>query len=185
MTRDLTYHISGADTGIKIEEYLNQLGCSHSSCTHTFKAHRARDCTQWCMGLRQPAAVRRRSPTAAHHRRSLLGTDRSGAGFLLRIVYEDADLMVIDKPADMPIHPSVNNHNNTLANAVMYYFSEQNLPFCLPARRTGLTGIGAVCLSFSPKICSVPPSSIRCLPAEKSTGIIWQSSRGETPPFER
>ena len=37
--------------------------------------------------------------------------------------------MVIDKPADMPIHPSVNNHDNTLANAVMYYFSEQNLPF--------------------------------------------------------
>ena len=27
----------------------------------------------------------------------------------------------------MPIHPSVNNHDNTLANAVMYYFSEQNL----------------------------------------------------------
>ena len=37
--------------------------------------------------------------------------------------------MVIDKPADMPIHPSVNNYDNTLANAVMYYFSGQNLPF--------------------------------------------------------
>ena len=34
MTRDLTYHISGADTGIKIEEYLKQLGCSHHVLTH-------------------------------------------------------------------------------------------------------------------------------------------------------
>ena len=80
------------------------------------------------MGLRQPAAVRRRSPTAAHHRRSLLG-QIVPVRLPLRIVYEDADLMVIDKPANMPIHPSVNNHDNTLANAVMYYFSEQNLPF--------------------------------------------------------
>ena len=32
MTRDLTYHISGADAGMKIEEYLKQLGQFH--CHH-------------------------------------------------------------------------------------------------------------------------------------------------------
>lgn len=47
----------------------------------------------------------------------------------LNIVYEDEDLMVIEKPADMPIHPSMNNYYNSLGNAVAYYFHEQNCPF--------------------------------------------------------
>ncbi|MBR5510214.1 MAG: RluA family pseudouridine synthase, partial [Lachnospiraceae bacterium] len=40
------------------------------------------------------------------------------------IVYEDEDLMVVSKPADMPVHPSMNNHDNTLANAVAWYCQE-------------------------------------------------------------
>lgn len=47
----------------------------------------------------------------------------------LNIIYEDEDLMVINKPGDMPIHPSQNNYENTLANAVAYYFSQQGIPF--------------------------------------------------------
>ncbi len=45
------------------------------------------------------------------------------------VVYEDEDLLVVNKPAGMPIHPSVNNHYNTLANAAMYYFSQKGEPF--------------------------------------------------------
>ena len=47
----------------------------------------------------------------------------------LSIVYEDEDLMVIDKPPHMPIHPSMDNYENSLANAVAWYFKEQNIPF--------------------------------------------------------
>ena len=47
----------------------------------------------------------------------------------LTIIYEDEDLMVINKPADMPIHPSINNYDNTLANALMWYFEKQGQPF--------------------------------------------------------
>ena len=47
----------------------------------------------------------------------------------LNIVYEDTDLMVINKPAGMPIHPSMNNYYNSLANALAYYFEQQNCPF--------------------------------------------------------
>lgn len=47
----------------------------------------------------------------------------------LNIIYEDEDLMVINKPADMPIHPSQNNYENTLANAVAYYFDQKGIPF--------------------------------------------------------
>ncbi len=47
----------------------------------------------------------------------------------LNIIYEDDDLMVVDKPANMPIHPSQGNHENTLANAVAWLYKERNLPF--------------------------------------------------------
>ncbi|MCD8074310.1 MAG: RluA family pseudouridine synthase [Lachnospiraceae bacterium] len=47
----------------------------------------------------------------------------------LTIVYEDEDVLVADKPADMPVHPSAGNYENTLANAVMYYYSAKGIPF--------------------------------------------------------
>ena len=47
----------------------------------------------------------------------------------LDIVYEDEDIMVINKPADMPIHPSLNNYYNSLANGLAWYFEQQNKPF--------------------------------------------------------
>ncbi len=45
------------------------------------------------------------------------------------IIYEDEHIIALNKPADMPIHPSVNNHENTLANAAAYYFQQQEIPF--------------------------------------------------------
>lgn len=51
----------------------------------------------------------------------------------LDIVYEDEDLLVINKPANMPIHPSMNHHEGTLANGLMYYFKEQEQEFTFRA----------------------------------------------------
>lgn len=47
----------------------------------------------------------------------------------LDIIYEDEDLLVINKQADMPIHPSMSNYTNSLGNAVAWYFYQQNCPF--------------------------------------------------------
>ena len=47
----------------------------------------------------------------------------------IHLIYEDEDLMVIDKPADMPVHPSIGNYENTLANAAAWYFHRQDIPF--------------------------------------------------------
>ena len=47
----------------------------------------------------------------------------------LEIVYEDEDILVVNKPADMPIHPSIHNYENTLANAVMWYYRQQGVHF--------------------------------------------------------
>lgn len=47
----------------------------------------------------------------------------------LDIVYEDEDIIVINKPAHMPIHPSLNHYYNSLANGLAWYFSKRNKPF--------------------------------------------------------
>lgn len=47
----------------------------------------------------------------------------------LEIVYEDDDILVINKNSNTPIHPSQGNYNNTLANAVAYYFREKGEAF--------------------------------------------------------
>lgn len=47
----------------------------------------------------------------------------------LNIVYEDEDIIVLNKPAGMPIHPSLNNYYNTMANALAWYYQEQGKPF--------------------------------------------------------
>ncbi len=39
----------------------------------------------------------------------------------LHIVYEDDDIMVIDKPSGLVVHPGAGNHNNTLVNGLKYY----------------------------------------------------------------
>lgn len=40
----------------------------------------------------------------------------------LDIVYEDQDLIVINKPANMVVHPGYGNYTGTLVNALVYHF---------------------------------------------------------------
>ena len=47
----------------------------------------------------------------------------------LNIIYEDEDILVINKPADMPVHPSAGNYENTLANGIAWYFAEKGEDF--------------------------------------------------------
>ncbi|MGF7231920.1 RluA family pseudouridine synthase [Arachidicoccus sp.] len=44
----------------------------------------------------------------------------------LNIVYEDNDVMVINKPANMVVHPGVGNYSGTLLNGVAYHLLQQN-----------------------------------------------------------
>ena len=46
------------------------------------------------------------------------------ANIPLSIAYEDQDLLVIDKPAGMVVHPAVGNRTDTLVQALLYYQPE-------------------------------------------------------------
>ena len=49
----------------------------------------------------------------------------------LDILYEDDDILVVNKPANMPTHPSIGHYEGTLANVVMHYY--RNIPFTFRA----------------------------------------------------
>lgn len=37
------------------------------------------------------------------------------------IVYEDSDVLIVNKPQDMVVHPAPGNYDNTLVNAILYH----------------------------------------------------------------
>ena len=43
----------------------------------------------------------------------------------LEVVYEDDDVLVINKPAGMVVHPGHGNYEHTLLNALAYYFRDK------------------------------------------------------------
>jgi 23S rRNA pseudouridine1911/1915/1917 synthase len=58
----------------------------------------------------------------------------------LDVVYEDDDVLVINKQPGLVVHPGVGNHSGTLVNALLHHFKGQDLPILQgnTAQRPGL-----------------------------------------------
>ena len=127
MRRILNYKITDEHEKISIANFLREQGFSHHIIVHLKK------CENGIMVNDQRAYTNQ----ILHRDDSLtinIIEEISSANIVpipmpLNIIYEDADIMVLNKPADMPIHPSQGNHDNTLANGVAYYFAEQDIPY--------------------------------------------------------
>lgn len=60
----------------------------------------------------------------------------------LDVLYEDEDILIVNKPLGMPTHPSQGHHRDTLANAVMYRYQNEDFTFRAITRLDGdTTGI--------------------------------------------
>ena len=127
MNRTLTYPITTGDTAQTIEQFLRGKGYS-TQCIKELKKQWGSilidDTPQYMRHLLQEGETL----TVQIHEES--SSEKIPPVELpLDIVYEDEDLLVVNKPADMPIHPSLNNYENSLANALAWYFAKQNKPF--------------------------------------------------------
>ena len=59
---------------------------------------------------------------------TLISTEKTNilpAKIKLNIIYEDKDIVIINKPAGMVVHPGAGNHNNTLVNALIYKYKKK------------------------------------------------------------
>ena len=127
MNRTLTYHITEDNAGLRIEQYLRRRGYSRQNLTDLKK-------------MRESVLLKRRLVISYPDDFFRRFSDHPDSGdkslrqippspFPLDILYEDEDILVVNKPAGMPIHPSINNYYNSLANACAYYYQQQNKPF--------------------------------------------------------
>ena len=143
MERTLTYPIDNSISPLPVSQFLRQKGFSMQSLTQLKKDPAAvlADGMPFFMNhVLQPGEVLTIHILEEHSSEKIPPVDLP-----LDIVYEDEDLMVINKPAGMPIHPSMNNYDNTLANAVCHYYQTQGIPYTfrcvnrLDRDTTGLT----------------------------------------------
>ena len=127
MNRVLTYEITAEQAGTKIGDFLRRAGYSRHVIIHLKKTENGILLNgEW-------AYVGQFLKEGDHLEIRIIESEASEqivpAELPLDIVYEDEDLLIINKPADMPIHPSINNYNNTLANALMWYYQQKGETF--------------------------------------------------------
>ena len=153
MERTLTYKIDNSIPPLPVSQFLRQKGFSMQSLTQLKKdpaAVLADGMPCFMNHVLQPGEVLTIHILEKHSSEKIPPVDLP-----LDIVYEDEDLMVINKPAGMPIHPSLNNYENSLANGLMWYYTEQGKPFIfrctnrLDRDTSGLTVIAKHLISSS------------------------------------
>lgn len=153
MNRTFTYFISKKDSPCTVESFLKKQGYSHQVLVQLKKTENGILVNhKWAY---VKTILNPEDELEIHLKEEASSEHIVPVELPLSIVYEDEDILVINKPADMPIHPSIHNYENTLANAVAYYYSQQNETFIfrcinrLDRDTTGLLVIAKHALSAS------------------------------------
>lgn len=127
MNRTLTYYINEQHTSLTIQQFLKNEGFSSQNIIELKKMPESVLVNgEWVYLTRRLTAG---EELTIHIQENEVSEKIPPVNLPLNIVYEDEDILVVNKPADMPIHPSMNNYENSLANAVAYYYAQQNKPF--------------------------------------------------------
>lgn len=127
MERILTYHITEPDSGLRIEQYLRRHGYSKQNFTDLKKMHESILVNGEWFYLKQTLSTG--DVLTVHIQENESSENIPPVQLPLHIVYEDEDIIVINKEAGMPIHPSMNNYRNSLANGLAWYFQNQGKAF--------------------------------------------------------
>ena len=141
MIRTLTFTVTEEKAGISLLEWLRKKGCSRQVLSHLKNTKGL---------LRNGAHPFAKEPVQAGDRIEIRLTEEAGSEGIIpvclpfSVAYEDEDLLVVNKPAGLPVHPSINHYENTLANGVMWRCRErgESFPFrCVNRLDAGTTGL--------------------------------------------
>lgn len=128
MERIFEYQISAAEEGRKIGDFLREKGYSRHLLRQLKETEdgllRNAQPTFTTVALKAGDRIRVRLLEKAEGSEAIMP-----APLPFEIVYEDEDLLVVNKPADMPIHPSFQNHGNTLADALTWHYQQHGEDF--------------------------------------------------------
>lgn len=127
MNRNIDYIIDEDNAGLRVEQFLRRKRYSGQNLSEIKRMPKSILVNGVHYYMRQELS------TGDHLQVRICETQNSEkippAKLPLDIIYEDEDLLVLNKPAGMPIHPSLNNYTNSIANALAYYFQSQGKPF--------------------------------------------------------
>ena len=127
MEREINYQITAEDAGLRAEQYLRRKGYSYQNLTQLKKMPESLLINGVWTYMRTPLAEG--DLLTVHINEHESSPNIPAVSLPLDIVYEDEDIIIVNKPTGMPTHPSLNNYRNSLANALMYYFEQQKKPF--------------------------------------------------------
>ena len=127
MERTFLYHITASDAGMDIRGFLRARGYSRHILASIKPIRDAvlvngkHELLRYALQEGDELAVRVRDDVSSEN--------VIPAPVPFSIVYEDEDLLVIDKPADVAIHPAVGHPANTLANGLAWHYEQLGVPF--------------------------------------------------------
>ncbi len=127
MNRTLTYTISTEYDGFQIDKFLKTQGYSSANITAIKKMpNNVVIEGQWVHMNRKLAVGEVLNVNITEEESS---EKIPAIKMPLDIVYEDEDIILVNKPAGLPIHPSLNHYEDSLANGLAYYYEAQGKPF--------------------------------------------------------
>jgi 23S rRNA pseudouridine1911/1915/1917 synthase len=116
--------------GSRLDTFLTALlpGFSRSQVQRLIKEGRVRPCPE---GAQQGTRVEGRPSTAVHAGQAYTvdipkpsPAEPLPEALPLRIVYEDPDIVVLDKPPGMVVHPGAGHSSGTLVNALLHHVKD-------------------------------------------------------------
>lgn len=123
--RPFRYRIGPEHAGITVETYLRRV-CGYSSRVLVKLKHYPDGLTLNGEHIRTVDRLSEGDLLGVNFRSfesTILATD-----LCVPVLYEDADVLVFAKPADMPVHPAKKNQENTLGNHYAWIMEERNEP---------------------------------------------------------
>ncbi|QFJ54946.1 RluA family pseudouridine synthase [Pseudobutyrivibrio xylanivorans] len=127
MDRQLIYTIENEADGLPIDKYLKTQGYSSANITAVKKMPNNVVVNDEWVHMNRRLSSGEILTVNIHEEES--SEKIPPVEIPLDIVYEDEDIIVINKPAGLPIHPSLNHYEDSLANGLAYYYASQGKPF--------------------------------------------------------
>lgn len=127
MNRTFSYIIDKQDEGFTIGQFLKSHGYSRPILVHLKKTERGIVLNgEWSyvhtkLKKDDVLEIHLIETESSEH---IPPTTISLDSFMKMVVYEDEDILVMNKPAGLPVHPSMGHHEDTLANYCAYYYQE-------------------------------------------------------------
>lgn len=114
--------------GMTIKDYLQQV---HSFSRRILKSIKLDGGAIYVNNIKQTVRYRLKvgDSLTVHLPPETIGLRMEPIQMPLTIKYEDEDIFILDKPANIATIPSQKHPINTIANGVLAYYKEQNLPY--------------------------------------------------------